>query len=133
MTCRTTTIAPANSILMMLKVLFINNLIVSFQIAQIKPTRSTITTSIGDEMSLEVTTTLDNENLRWRHNEARMSAWDGMKSVTITNVRKADEGIYECCEDGHREDGVHAIMRLIVRGETFIKLINREKKDFKIP
>ena len=69
-------------------------------------------------MSLEVTTTKDNENnLRWRHNEVLLSRWDGLKAVFITNVRKADEGIYECYEDGHREDGLHAIMRLIVRGK----------------
>ena len=57
-----------------------------------------------------------------------MNAWDGMKSVNVTNVRKADEGIYECYEDGHREDGVHAIMRLVVRGELcgplFLFVIN---------
>ena len=96
----------------------VNDIYVCSLIAKIKAVRPTITTSIGDEVSLDVTTTLSNENiLRWRHNEAPKSAWDGMKKVTITNVRKADEGIYECYEDGHREDGLHAIMRLIVRGK----------------
>ena len=88
--------------------------------------------SIGDSVTLEVTTTLDNTGLRWNHNSDYISAWDGMKSVTITNVRKADEGIYECYEDGHRDDGLHAIMRLIVRGELcgFVVLIYHEQISF---
>ena len=48
--------------------------------------------------------------------ERRIAAWNDLKTVTITNVRLADAGIYECYEDGRRGQGQHAIMRLIVRG-----------------
>ena len=95
-------------------------------IATIKGTSTTTSTSIGDSVSLDVTTNLAVTVLRWRHNGEYVGAWDGMKSVTITNVRKADEGIYECYEDGHREDGVHDIMRLIVRG----KLSSKERQIY---
>ena len=88
--------------------------------ATIKFSYHTSTASIGDSTSLVATTSLPNNVLRWNHNGEYVSAWDGMKSVAITNVRKADEGIYECYEDGHQEDGLHAIMRLIVRGKVFI-------------
>ena len=86
-------------------------------IATIKGASTTISTSVGDEISLEVSTTLPSNILRWRHNGALVSVWNGLKLVNVANVRKADEGIYECYEDGHREDGLHAIVRLIVRGK----------------
>ena len=85
--------------------------------AAIKFVNPSKASSIGDDISIEVTTSLADVVLRWNHNDEYISAWDGMKSVTITNVRKADEGIYECYEDGRREDGVHAIMNLIVRSK----------------
>ena len=69
---------------------------------------------------LEVSTELSSNVLRWAHNGVPVSDWDGMGVVSITDVRKADEGIYECYEEGHRENGLHAIMRLIVRGKIFI-------------
>ena len=46
----------------------------------------------------------------------------GKNKVTIENVRKADEGIYECYNDGDREEAKHAIMRLIVRGKKVVRL-----------
>ncbi len=67
-----------------------------------------------------MSTDLSDTTLRWRLNGGDViEDWNGMRSVDITNVRKADEGIYECYNDGQREMGVHAIMRLIVRGEGY--------------
>ena len=75
----------------------------------------TITTSIGESVDLEVQTDLS--ELRWSHNGGpSITAWERKIKVTIENVRKADEGIYECYNDGAREEAKHAIMRLIVRG-----------------
>ncbi len=92
----------------------------SFTIAAtIKASQDTVTTSIGDSVTLSVSTSLSYTTLRWRHNGGDIiEDWSGLVNVDITNVRKADEGIYECYEDGQREMGVHAIMRLIVRGEN---------------
>ena len=66
-------------------------------------------------MSLEVQT--DSTDLRWSHNGGpSITECNGKSKVTIENVRKADEGIYECYKDGDREQAKHAILRLIVRG-----------------
>ncbi len=87
-------------------------------LATIKASRDTVTTSIGDSVTLSVSTSLSHTSLRWRHNgDDIIENWRGLVNVDIINVRKADEGIYECYEDGEREMGVHAVMRLIVRGE----------------
>ncbi|XP_072050190.1 uncharacterized protein [Amphiura filiformis] len=83
--------------------------------ATIKSSTDTKTVSIGDSVDLEVSTNIPFGDLRWRHNEQPIIAWNSKKTVTITHVRKADAGIYECHQDGKREDGLHAIMRLIVR------------------
>ena len=75
----------------------------------------TITTSTGESVSLEVQTDLT--ELRWSNNGgSSITEWNGKSKVTIENVRKADEGIYECYNDKYREEAKHAIMRLIVRG-----------------
>ena len=59
----------------------------------------------------------DSTDLIWSHNGGpSIKEWEGNIKVTIPNVRKADEGIYECYKDGDREEARHAIMRLIVRG-----------------
>ena len=74
-----------------------------------------MTSSIGDSVDLSVTTSLS--NLRWVHNNGNeITEWNDKITVTIDNVRLVDAGIYECYEDGKRELGRHAIMRLIVRG-----------------
>ena len=81
----------------------------------------TKTTSIGDSVDLEVET--DFTNLRWSHNGGpNITNWAGRNKVNIDNVRKADEGIYECYNDGEREEAKHAIMRLIVRRKKLISL-----------
>ena len=88
--------------------------------ASIYPTNYafTITTSVGESVNLEVQTDLT--DLRWSYNGGpSITEWEEKKKVTIENVRKADEGIYECYNDGDREEAKHAIMRLIVRGKLF--------------
>ncbi|XP_072043279.1 uncharacterized protein [Amphiura filiformis] len=83
--------------------------------ATIKQLRYTIVSSIGESITLRVTTT--KSALRWIHNGQRvLQNWNGQTTVTINNVRLADAGVYECYEDGRREEGEHAIMILIVRG-----------------
>ena len=84
-------------------------------LADIKPEKYTTTASIGDILELSVIT--DVSNLRWIHNNGNeIDEWNDKTTVTIDNVRLADAGVYECYEDGQRELGRHAIMRLIVRG-----------------
>ncbi len=84
--------------------------------ANIKPTHYTTTVGIGESVTLRVVTSID--NLRWVHNNGDViTQWNDQTEVTINNVRMADTGIYECFEEGRRERGEHAIMRLIVRGK----------------
>ena len=83
----------------------------------------TITTSIGESVTLEVDT--DFTDLRWSHNGGpNITNWEGRNKITIDNVRKGDEGIYECYNDGEREEAKHAIMRLIVRGTKRINTMD---------
>ena len=91
-------------------------------LATIKTADQITTTNIGDSISLTVTTNLPDDVLRWNHDGSPVTKWNSLKTVTIPNVRLSDEGIYECYEDGKREEGLHAIMRLIVRGNdnTFL-------------
>ncbi|XP_071477520.1 uncharacterized protein, partial [Diadema antillarum] len=76
------------------------------------------TIGVGETISLEVQMKigLNQGDLVWRHNgDDVITAWRGLTSVTLNDVRKSDEGIYECYIDGNRETGKHAIMRLFVR------------------
>ena len=83
--------------------------------ANITPNKYTKTTGIGESVTFRVISTV--YNLRWVHNNGEIiTKWNDRTEVTIDNVRLADTGIYECFEDGKREMGQHAIMRLIVRG-----------------
>ena len=92
--------------------------------ATIKALFQTTTTNIGDSVTLNVTTDLPENVLRWNHNGSPVTKWNILKTVTIPNVKLSDEGIYECYEDGKREEGLHAIMRLIVRGTEHYFLFN---------
>ncbi|XP_071486559.1 receptor-type tyrosine-protein phosphatase F-like [Diadema antillarum] len=76
------------------------------------------TVGVGETISLGVhmRSGLNQGDLVWRHNgDDVITAWRGRTSVTLNDVRKSDEGIYECYIDGNRETGKHAIMRLFVR------------------
>ena len=91
-------------------------------IANIKPSKFSKTTSIGENVTLSVNTDLnDPSTLRWIHNNSSViEDWNGKTNVTIDNVRLADAGIYECFEEGKRHEGQHSIMILIVRGRFII-------------
>ena len=90
--------------------------------ASVRPVKYTIASSIGDTVTLSVTTSLS--NLRWIHKSGNeITEWNDKTTVTIDNVRLADAGIYECYEDGQRETGEHAIMRLIVRGNIYFVIL----------
>ena len=93
--------------------------------ANITPTEYTKTIGIGESVTFRVTSTVD--NLRWIHNNGEIIAeWNDRTEIAIDNIRLADAGIYECFEDGKREMGQHAIMRLIVRG-MFVNDVDRNK------
>ena len=90
-------------------------------VGEVWPDKLSVTTGIGEEAELSVSTdaSTDTSKLRWRHNGGDViTKWNGMTTVTVTNVRKSDEGIYECHVDGNRDNGHHAIMRLIIRGTS---------------
>ena len=55
------------------------------------------------------------ENVRWRRNGDSIHAWDSKVVVTIENIGVNDAGIYECHEQGIRQER-HAIFQVIVRG-----------------
>ena len=92
-------------------------------LASIKPNDYTKTVGIGESVTLSVTSTVK-DNLRWILNNGEiLTEWNDQTDVRIDNVRLADAGIYECFEDGQREMGQHAIMRLIIRGIFKIRFI----------
>ena len=55
------------------------------------------------------------ENFEWRRNGELLRDWNNQEVVTIENIRVNDSGIYECHEQGVREER-HAIFQVIVRG-----------------
>ncbi|XP_071510458.1 receptor-type tyrosine-protein phosphatase T-like [Diadema antillarum] len=76
------------------------------------------TVGVGETISLgvQIRNGLNQGNLVWRRNgDYIITTWRGLKSVTLHDVRKSDEGIYECYTDSSRDNGKHAIMRLFVR------------------
>ncbi|XP_072044269.1 uncharacterized protein [Amphiura filiformis] len=82
--------------------------------AKITPNQYTTTIGIGESVTFTVISTV--YNLRWVHNNGDViTDWNDHTEVTKDNIRLADAGIYECFEEGKREMGEHAIMRLIVR------------------
>ena len=88
--------------------------------SEVWPEKLSITVGIGETVTLGVSTTqsVDTSSLRWRHNGgSEIPEWNGLTSVTIYDVRKSDEGIYECYVEGNRETGKHAILKLIVRSK----------------
>ncbi|XP_030851756.1 tyrosine-protein kinase receptor Tie-1-like [Strongylocentrotus purpuratus] len=86
--------------------------------SEVWPEKLSITVGIGETVTLGVLTdqSVVTSFLRWRLNGgSEITEWDGLTSATIYDVRKSDEGIYECYIEGNRETGKHAILKLIVR------------------
>ncbi|XP_038068352.1 uncharacterized protein LOC119737808 [Patiria miniata] len=89
--------------------------------ADIMPKRQTITVSLGEALTLQVTTTLSPlPDWQWRKTSAEFNSWlndwSGIQSPTISSVTAADAGVYECHVPQQRGQGRHAIFRVIVRG-----------------
>lgn len=61
-----------------------------------------------------------------------MPDWDGQLSVRIEEVKKEDGGVYECFYEGRRSEGVHALIRLIVRGECLERVVFDGFKKFQL-
>ena len=88
--------------------------------SEVWPEKLSITVGIAEIVTLGVlaTQSVATSSLRWRLNGgSEITEWDGLTSVTIYDVRKSDEGIYECYVEGNRETGKHAILKLIVRSK----------------
>ncbi|XP_033105149.1 multiple epidermal growth factor-like domains protein 10 [Anneissia japonica] len=77
----------------------------------------TITTSIGETLELIMRVDgVEISSLRWKKDGgSNIMEWDGLSNVTVENVRKKDAGIYECYPEGQRDQGQHAIVRVLVR------------------
>ncbi|KAJ8032289.1 Deleted in malignant brain tumors 1 protein [Holothuria leucospilota] len=71
----------------------------------------TKTVSVGETASLDVDSKV--ENIKWRKKGVRVSQWNGLKTISITNVTPNDAGVYEAYTCTHSP---HAYMRLIVKG-----------------
>lgn len=76
--------------------------------------------SVGERVEFEVNITKKMESpIKWRHNGAEIASWDNQVKVEIEDVQPGNAGIYECYYEGRRNEGVHALMRLIVRSKLF--------------
>ncbi|XP_071951167.1 tyrosine-protein kinase receptor Tie-1-like [Antedon mediterranea] len=74
----------------------------------------TITVSVGESVTINLSKGGDLHDLRWRHNYNEFENLMGFNSAVIENIRRKDDGVYECYT-GDSPDGDHGIMRLIVR------------------
>ncbi|XP_041475123.1 receptor-type tyrosine-protein phosphatase kappa-like isoform X2 [Lytechinus variegatus] len=86
--------------------------------SEVWPEKLSSTTGVGETVTLAVSTntSVNASSLRWRINGGSVrTEWNGLSSVTIKDVRKSDEGVYECYVQNNRESGNHAIIKLIVR------------------
>ncbi|GFT57968.1 multiple epidermal growth factor-like domains protein 10 [Trichonephila clavipes] len=90
--------------------------------------------NLGDDVELEVNVTKPLElPVKWMHDGKEVPEWNDLLKVQLDNVQPKDSGIYECFYEGRREEGVHALMRLLVRryfdfhdgnAEVEVELIN---------
>lgn len=77
--------------------------------------------SVGETIEFEVNITKKLESpIKWRHNGVEITSWDNQLKVEIEDVQPENAGIYECFYEGRRNEGVHALMRLIVRSKSFL-------------
>ena len=85
--------------------------------ADIKPESHTKTVALGEEITLTMTTSIQESSLKWKHNGVDKPEWNGQKSITISFAETSDGGVYECYSSEHqRSQGKHGMIRLIVRG-----------------
>ncbi len=85
--------------------------------ATIVPERQTITVNLGESVTLRVSfPSGEISSLRWRKSSDLITDWANDPSPSISAVTKEDAGVYECHEAGNRGEGVHAILRVVVRG-----------------
>ncbi|KAG8185239.1 hypothetical protein JTE90_002765 [Oedothorax gibbosus] len=76
-----------------------------------------LTANAGDSVDLEVNPTRPSGlPVRWTKNGSPVPDWDGLLKVTVHDAKKEDSGVYECFYEGMRGEGLHALIRLIVRG-----------------
>ena len=68
-------------------------------------------------MTFAVEVDIGVSTLRWRHNGELIPTLHGMDTNTISSVTVQDAGVYECYQNGKRNQGLHAIFQLVVRGE----------------
>ncbi|XP_038056405.1 receptor-type tyrosine-protein phosphatase T-like [Patiria miniata] len=83
----------------------------------IQPQSPTVTTSVGENVTLTVTfsASVAVSDLRWKHNGHDVTEWNGQSAVTINDADAINAGIYECYQDGNWAAQKHALMKLIVR------------------
>ena len=104
----------------------INKYFLFLFVAGVRPESQTKTVPIGQTATLTMTLVSPTQIslLEWRFNGNIKPMWVGNSTIEIPNVSKADEGIYECYDIGHREQGRQGIMRLIVRGKNARGFLN---------
>ena len=84
----------------------------------IRPSEISQTVSLGEPVTFTLEENNGISNLRWRHNGGEsIPALNGMDTNTISSVTVQDAGVYECYQDGSRDQGLHAIFQLVVRGK----------------
>ncbi|XP_077981809.1 receptor-type tyrosine-protein phosphatase F-like [Glandiceps talaboti] len=83
--------------------------------ADIKPESHTKTVSWGEDVTLSMTTSIQESSLRWKHNGNDKPEWNGLKTITIRYAETSDGGVYECySSESQRSQGKHGMMKLIV-------------------
>ena len=84
----------------------------------IRPREISQTVSIGEPVTFTVNKNNGISNLRWIHNGGEsIPALDNTDTYTISTVTVQDAGVYECYQNDNRDQGLHAIFQLVVRGE----------------
>ncbi|XP_013782266.1 tyrosine-protein kinase receptor Tie-1-like, partial [Limulus polyphemus] len=90
----------------------------SESIAEFEPEEPYIVANQGDDVYFAMKKVVAlNLPLRWRHDGGDIiEKWNDQLNVSIPSVTITDAGIYECYYEGRRNEHVHGILRLIVRG-----------------
>ncbi|XP_033121125.1 uncharacterized protein LOC117120217 [Anneissia japonica] len=97
-------------------------IVVTSASANIRMQFRTMTVGIGESVTIQLSKGETYTNLRWRQNYGdAIQMWNGESSVTISNIRAKDDGVYECYTDGSPVNNNRGVMRLIVRDCPFPK------------